>query len=102
MLKLLMIFKQGGHKTRYKNLRNSWDTLVAQMVKHPTLDFSSGHGLMVREFEPCLVLHDDSVEPCLGFSLSLSLFGPPPLMLSLLKKTKTKTNKQKNLKQIRI
>ena len=25
---------------------------VAQVVKHPTLDFSSGHDLTVREFEP--------------------------------------------------
>ena len=28
--------------------RGAW---VAQSVKHPTLDFSSGHDLMVREFE---------------------------------------------------
>ena len=70
MLKLLMIFKQGGHKTRYKNLRNSWDTLVAQMVKHPTLDFSSGHGLGVHGIESHVELHTGSLLGILSLSLS--------------------------------
>ena len=30
--------------------RGAW---VAQSVKRPTLDFSSGHDLTVRGFEPC-------------------------------------------------
>ena len=30
---------------------------VAQLVKHPTLDFSSGHDLMVHEFEPNMGLN---------------------------------------------
>ena len=32
-----------------RNLRGTW---VAQLVKHLTLDFGSGHDLTVREFEP--------------------------------------------------
>ena len=31
----------------------SWGTWMAQKVKHPTLDFGSGHDLSVCEFEPC-------------------------------------------------
>ena len=40
--------------------RGTW---VAQLVKHPTLNFSSSHNFMVREFEPHLRLCADSVEP---------------------------------------
>ena len=36
---------------------------VAQSAKHPTLDFSSGHDLMVHESEPRNGLHADSTEP---------------------------------------
>ena len=36
---------------------------VAQSVKHPTLDFGSGHGLTVCEFEPCIGLCADSAQP---------------------------------------
>ena len=32
----------------------SWGAWVAQPVKHPTLDFGSGHDLTVGEFEPCI------------------------------------------------
>ena len=51
---------------------------VAQSVKHGTLDFHSGHDLMVREIK----LHTGA--PCLqrdhlGFSLS-SLSAPSPLV----------------------
>ena len=52
---------------------------MAQSVKRPTLDFGSGHGLTVREFEPCVGLCVDSVELALD-SLSLC---PPLLVLSL-------------------
>ena len=31
-------------------------------LKHLTLDFSSGHDLTVREFEPHIRLHADSTE----------------------------------------
>ena len=51
---------------------------MAQLVKHPTLDLSSGHDLMVREVEPPVQLCADRVELAWG-SLPLSL----PLLLSL-------------------
>ena len=40
-----------------------WGTWVAQLIKHLTLDFGSGHDLTVCEFEPQMGLHADSVEP---------------------------------------
>ena len=36
---------------------------LSQPVKHPILDFSSGHDLMVREFDPWVWLCAESVEP---------------------------------------
>ena len=45
---------------------------MAQSVKHPTLDFSSGHDLAVGEFEPHSGLCDDSAEPAWDY-LSLPL-----------------------------
>ena len=50
---------------------------VAQSVKRPTLDFSSGHDLTVRGIEPNVGLCVDSVEPAWD-SLCPS-FSPPPL-----------------------
>ena len=44
---------------------------MAQSVKHPTLDFGSGHDLTVRGMEPL------EHRACLGFFLS-SLSAPPP------------------------
>ena len=46
-------------------------------------NFSSGHDLMVRGFEPHVGLCADSSEPgaCLGFCVSLSLSAPFLLML---------------------
>ena len=41
-------------------LRRTWE---AQSVKHPTLDFSSGHDLAVQEIEPQVRLHADKAEP---------------------------------------
>ena len=49
-------------------IRGAWG---AQSVKHPTLDFGSGHDLRVREIEPHTGLHADSTEPAWD---SLSLF----------------------------
>ena len=64
-----------------------WGALVAQSVKRPTLDFSSGHDLMVREFEPPVGLCPVSVEPAWGsFSPPLSL----PLSVLSLKINKLK------------
>ena len=45
---------------------------MAQTVKHPALDFGSGHDLTVCEFEPHVGLCADSVEPAWD-SLSPSL-----------------------------
>lgn len=58
-----------------KRMRGTW---VAQLVKHQTLDFSSGHDLMVCEIEPHIELCNDSTEPAwdslsLPISLSISL-----------------------------
>ena len=64
-----------------------WGTRVAQLVKRLT---SSGHDLVVCEFEPRVGLCADSSEPrtCFGFCVSLSLPLPthvvsPSLSFSL-------------------
>ena len=56
---------------------------MAQLVKRLTLDFSSGHDLVVCEFKPCIGLHTDRAEPAWD-SLSPSL-SAPPLALSVSK-----------------
>ena len=43
-----------------KKDRGAW---VAQLVKQPILDFSSGHDLTVHGFKPCIRLCTDSMEP---------------------------------------
>ena len=56
-------------------LRGAW---VAQLFEHPTLDFGSGHGLRVCEFEPRIRFCIDSVEPAwnpLSPSLLLPIFS---------------------------
>ena len=40
-----------------------WGTWVAQLVKHQTLDISSGHDRLVRKIEPQVGLYADSAEP---------------------------------------
>ena len=55
---------------------------MAQSVQPPTLDFSSGHDLVVHEMEPYIGLCADSEEPAWD-SLSPSLASPPLLALSL-------------------
>ena len=59
-------------------MRGTW---VAQSVEHLAVDFSSGHGLMVCEFEPHVGPCTDSVEPAWD-SLSLPLSAPPHLSQS--------------------
>ena len=59
-----------------------WGTWVVQSVKHPTIDFSSGHDLTVFEIEPCIKLCADNVEPAWD-SLFPSLSVPPLLLCSL-------------------
>ena len=49
-----------------------WGPWVAQSVERPTLDFSSGHDLMVRGIEPRVGLGNDSEEPAWD-----SLSAPP-------------------------
>ena len=61
---------------------------MAQSVKRLTLDFGSGHDLMVPGIEPHIGLCADNVEPSWA-SLSPSLSAPPLLVLSLKKKKKT-------------
>ena len=46
---------------------------VAQSVKRLTLDFGSGHDLMVHEFEPHVWLCTDSLEPGARFRFCISL-----------------------------
>ena len=56
---------------------------VAQLGEHLTLDFGSGHDLMVRGIKPHIGLYADSEEPAwdsLTFPLSLP---SPALSLSL-------------------
>ena len=85
----------------YLEKKISQGTWVAQSGKCPTLDFGSGHDLMVGETEPHVGLCADSVWNLLGFlSLPLSLPLPcsctPALSLSLSKKT-NKIKKKKEL-----
>ena len=63
-----------------KNLaRGAW---VPQSVKCPTLDFSSGPNLTVREFKPCVGLCADNAKPAWD-PVSLSLPLPHLCSLSL-------------------
>ena len=52
------------------------DAWVAQSVKHLTLDFSSGHDI-IHEFESCIRLCADNVEPAWD---SVSLSASPLLV----------------------
>ena len=68
---------------------------MAQLVKRPTLDFGSGHDLMVGEFKPCVRLCADSVEPAWD-SLSPSLCPSTAHSLSLsLKVNKLKQKRRR-------
>ena len=62
-----------------------WVAWVAELVKRRTLDFGSGHDLMVSQMEPRVGVCADSAELAWD-SLSPSLSAPPPacaLSLSL-------------------
>ena len=63
---------------------------MAQQVQPQTLDFGSGHDLLVRGFEPCVGLCAAGTEPARD-SLSPSLSAPPHLK-----------NKFKNLKKNKV
>ena len=49
-----------GAKLIQMEVRGAW---VAQLVKHLTLDFGSDHNFSVHDFEPCIRLCADSVQP---------------------------------------
>ena len=68
----------------YKNfvIRGTW---VAQQVKHPTLDFGSGHDLKVIRSSSALS-SELGVEPVKVLSLSFSLPSIPTLLMLYLKK----------------
>ena len=66
----------------YANRYYIYHDWVAQSVKHPTLDFHSGHHFIVREFKPHIGLCSDNVEPAWG-SLSSFPSAPPLLACSL-------------------
>ena len=80
---------------------STWGTWVAQLVKHPTLDFGSGHSLIVHGLKPHVGLCADSARTCLGFSLPLTL----PLSFFLSKQrnkqttTTTTTTYSKEIKE---
>ena len=44
------------------NGENFWGAWVAQLIKQPTLDFSSDRDLMVHEIEPRIGLCTDSTD----------------------------------------
>ena len=64
---------------KHREYRGTW---MAQSVKHPTLDFSSGHDLTVHGIKPCLRLCTGSMEPAWD-SLSISIYPSPMLSFSL-------------------
>ena len=55
---------------------------MAQLVRHQTPDFHSGHDITVREFKPYVGVCADSAELAWD-SLSPSHFATPPLKLLL-------------------
>ena len=65
---------------------------MAQPVRHPTLDLSSGHDLKVHGFEPHVGLCSGSVEPVWD-SLSPSPSASPLHMLYLFLSLNKETNK---------
>ena len=75
--------KETNTAVSFKNglMRVPW---VAQLVKRLTLDFGSGHDLVVCEPQSHVGLRADSAEPAWD-SLSLSLCPSPALSLSLSK-----------------
>ena len=71
-----------GKKTLKYLFRGTW---VAQLVKLPTLNLSSGHDLTFHEFNPLIWLCADSAEPAwdsLSLPLSLSPSSTHALSIS--------------------
>ena len=65
-------------KSAFENYSMQY-THMALSGKCPTLDFGSGRGITIQEFELCIWLSADSAQPVWD-SLSPSLSAPPPLM----------------------
>ena len=59
-------------------------------------DFSSGHDLMVCEFEPCISVYSNNAEPALDSLSPVSLCPYPTHTLSF-KKKKRKEKKKRNV-----
>ena len=76
-------------------ISQSWGTWVAQPVERPTLDFGSGHDLVVHEFKPLIELSTVSAEPALD-PLSPPLSAPPQLCTHALSLSKISKNILKN------
>ena len=71
------LWKQIYHNSRQnKFYRKTWGTWVAELVKHPTLGFNSGHDLVVLGFKPHIRLCADSAEPAWDSLFPLSLPSP--------------------------
>ena len=73
-----------ARRAEHSDLSIHWAAWVAQLVKHLTLDLSSGPDLTVHEFEPGFRLHLQC-RACLEFSLPLLLPLPHSCSLSLSK-----------------
>ena len=71
---------------------------MAQLVKHQTLDFGSGHDLQVGETELCIGLCPDSMEPASDSHFPF-LSSPPPLMCAGTYVRTFSLSKQINLKK---
>ena len=56
-LMMNVIFSQKQHSTSMATQSGFKGTWVAQSVKRPTLDFSSGHDLTVMRLSPCQAPH---------------------------------------------
>ena len=75
---IVLLRREGtrGLTLRYQKAEHRWGAWVAQSAERATLDFGSGHDLVVRGIEPLIGLCADSVEPAwdsLSPSLSLRL-----------------------------
>ena len=68
---LVWIHFHDSSECKMQPLGGTW--VVAQSVKHLTLDFCSGHDVTDCEIKSRIKVCADSTEACLGFSLSLPL-----------------------------
>ena len=88
-----LLFEQGSQSKIKRSY--IWGAWVAQLVKHPTLDFGSGHDLTVFGFKPHVRLCTGSREPAWN---SLSPLCPSPYHVHML----TPSLSQIKLSKIRL